>query len=354
MGMCGNMLALPRPLFGNGDDPSPEAPPPATAEPDASLDASPEAADRSETVSTAPATPVSSVRDDGPGGAPTGPSGDARSTSRPPGQKGKARNYRTPRGKKDTRELKQTDHGVVVAEQTLLTMGDAVNHVVRAVEHQIEMGVASRVGPNEPIFGDAAARTTFYTLLPDAQQREVFLHFASQMRVWPRLRALFGAPPYNFLNPEDGGMLRAAGIAAGRTHMAHQDGQSAASYAQFGTGQLVDELEREYRVTPPIVQRNTDPLPWRFDEAPSRDLVLQVRVKKRTRAHKAELFKDTEGRKTLTFPRPGDQIRLRETNGLLQIQRQSRNTAATTVLRVRRVIPRGENAATAAVLATIG
>jgi len=174
------------------------------------------------------------------------------------------------------------------------------------------------------------------------------------MPAWPRLRALFGAPPYSFLRSEDGGMLRAAGIAAGRSKMAHDEGQAAASYTQFGTGQLVDEFERQYRVTPSVEQRGTDPLPWRFDEVSLRELVLQVRVKKRSRVHKAELFKDLESRKSLTFPRPGDRIRLQETNGLLQIQRQSRNTASTTVLQVRRVIPRGDHAATAAVIATLG
>jgi len=245
----------------------------------------------------------------------------------------------------------RADVAVVEGGRPIETLGDAVDHVRVVMDRQIERGQSDGFTPNQSITGDTAARTTFYTLLPDRQQREVFMHVAGDMRNWPRLRALFGAPPYNFLHSEDGNMLRAAGIAAGRSSMSYDDTQSAANYTQFGAGQLVDLQEREYRATPADNIRLSDPAPWLLEVGAGRDILLQVRVKKRDRKRKIELLKDAEARKTLTFPRPGDKITLSPTTGMLSIQRRRNSNIEPITLTVRRVLPRGESSATAAVLA---
>lgn len=255
-------------------------------------------------------------------------------------------------GPKRRRPLAQrADVAVVETGQSIETLGDAVDHVSSVMDRQLERGQADGFRPNESINGDAAARATFYTLLPDRQQRDVFLHVAGNMRNWPRLRPLFGAPPYNFLRSEDAGMLRAAGIAHGRSNMAHEDSQSAANYTQFGSGQLVDVQEREYRVTPLEETRLTDPAPFLLNVGANKEIVLQVRVKKRDRKRKMEMLKDNDARKTLTFPRPGDKVTLSPTQSLLSIQRRRSTNIEPITLLIRRVVPRGESAATAAIVA---
>jgi len=143
----------------------------------------------------------------------------------------------------------QREDAIVVRRgRSIRTIGEAMEHVRELMEAQVTRAVNERVDRNAACGGDAGARNTFYTLLPDPQQRVVFLGVIRQARAWPRIRTLFGAPPYGFLRPEDAGMLRAAGIAHGRTNMTHDVTQSAASYSQFGAGQLADDLGREYRV----------------------------------------------------------------------------------------------------------
>lgn len=254
-------------------------------------------------------------------------------------------------GPKRRRPLAQrADVAVVEGGRTISTLGDAVEHVRTVMDRQIERGHTEGFEINKSIQGDGPARTTFYTLLPDRQQRDEFLRVAGNMRNWPRLRGLFGAPPYHFLRSDDGQMLRAAGIAAGRSSMSYDDSQSAAGYAQFGAGQLVDAEEREYRVTPNDNVSLVDPAPWLLEESTSSDIVLQVRVKKRDKKRKLEMMKDKNARKTLTFPRPGDRIVLSLTPAMLSIQRRRTASVEPITLKVRRVIPRGESAATAVIV----
>ena len=246
----------------------------------------------------------------------------------------------------------RADVAVIEDGKAIKILGDAVDHVTGAMQRQIERGETDGFKPNVPITGDAAARKTFYTLLPDTQQRQVFMQVAGSMRNWPRLRALFGAPPYSFLKSEDGNMLRAAGIAAGRSSMTYENSQYAVSYTQFGTGQLVDLEDREYRVVPSQLLRLTDPAPWLLDVAPEREIILQVRIKKRDRKRKIELLRTSDARK-LTFPRPGETIYLTPTASMLSIQRSMSTNVELIALVVRRVIPRGDAAATAAVIAQL-
>lgn len=241
-----------------------------------------------------------------------------------------------------------------VNQQPIRTIGQATEHLHELMQRQVLMAVEQRVAFNVTGPGDSATRITFYTLLPDVQQREVFVRIAGQPQAWPRLRALFGAPPYGFLRPEDAGMLRAAGVAPGRTNMTHDEVQSAASYSQFGTGQLVDELGREYKVVRRNNVRESDSLACNFDVYDTPYILLQVRVKKRRRIERMEMLRDNVQRLALAFPRVGERVLLTQTPRLLRIQGiPAQQAPPPTPLQIRRVVPRGTQSATAALLAVM-
>lgn len=237
--------------------------------------------------------------------------------------------------------------------KSIKTIGEAVLHTEDLMEIQVQRADDEGARANEPVGGDAAARITFYTLLPYDRQRAVFRRMASDMRVWPRLRSLFGAPPYGFLRSEDAGMLRAAGIASGRANMAHDTAQAAASYTQFGAGHLIDQLGREYRVVRVGAADDNDPLPCDFSVRDAPDVFLNVRLKRRKRSQRMEMMRDTTQREALAFPRVGQRITLKETRRILLLQGLQPNRPTLTTLQVKRVIPRGLAASTAALVANI-
>lgn len=230
------------------------------------------------------------------------------------------------------------------------TIGDALTFVADVFERQIIAAIESGATPNLAIYGDASARNIFYTLLPDTFQRRVFLSVASNAASWPRLRWLFGAPPYAFLGDQDAGMLRAAGISLFRSNMTYDDGNNIVNYSQFGAGQLIDESEREYRVVDPTAGEN-DPLPCNLEGGSSKYVQLIVRVHRRSRKERMRRLRDSTLRKTIAFPQPGEKLNLTETSRLQAIQGKKPEAATRAALQVRQVRPRGANAATAAVLA---
>lgn len=229
------------------------------------------------------------------------------------------------------------------------TIGEALAHVNDIFEQQIVTAVEQGAAPNEAVSGDSAARGIFYTLLPDTYQRRVFLTVASNARAWPRLRPLFGAPPYAFLGPQDASFLQATGIALSRSNMSY-DGNTIANYSQFGAGQLIDDSEREYRVIDPTAGEQ-DPLPCNLEGGHTEYVQLIVRVHKRSREERVRRLRDTRLKKTIMFPVPGEKLNLTETKRLQAIQGKRPEAATRAVLQVRQVKPRGANAATAAILA---
>jgi len=237
--------------------------------------------------------------------------------------------------------------------RTIRTVGEAVQHVQDLLEAQLARATDLGTAANVAAPGDGGVRNAFYTLLAESQQRMVFLAFAGQMRAWPRLRALFGAPPYGFLRAEDAGMLRATGIASNRTNMAHETAQAAASYSQFGAAQLTDDLERDYRVVRRQNVNENDPLPYTFEVRDAPDVLLHVRVKRRSRQAKMAMLRDRTEREKLSFPRPGQRLSLRETRRVLRLTGTRTAVGRLTNLIVKRVIPRGENASTAAVICVV-
>lgn len=234
----------------------------------------------------------------------------------------------------------------------LATAGDAYEACQLLMDEQLQRAISKQPPPNVPIQGDAVARTAFQLLLTDEQQRALFLQFASSAAAWPRLRSLIGAPPYNFLRPEDAGTLSASGFARGRTNMVYEgDGKRVANYSQFGPGQLVDEHAREYRVAPTSTQ-SSDPLPSAeyFRGSSTTGHILHVKVRRHGMQKKRELLRSQQ-RKQLFFPQPGETIVLQETRPLLAVS--GARTVGRVSLRVKALWPRSNGASTAAVLVSV-
>lgn len=233
----------------------------------------------------------------------------------------------------------------------LATAGDAYEACGMLMDEQLQRAISKQPPPNVPIQGDAVARTAFQLLLTDEQQRALFMQLASSTAAWPRLRSLIGAPPYNFLRPEDAGALSASGFARGRTNMVYEgDGKRVANYSQFGPGQLVDEHAREYRVAPSATQPS-DPLPSAgYFGGSSTGHILHVKVRRHGVQKKRELLR-SEQRKQLFFPQPGETIVLQETRPMLAVS--GTKTAGRVSLRVKALWPRSAGASTAAVLVSV-
>lgn len=236
----------------------------------------------------------------------------------------------------------------------LRTVGQAADYVRERLQDRVDAARLSKPPPNKPLLGDAAVRVAFYTLLPPAQQRAIFLEFASRVEAWPRVRSLFGAPPFDFLLPGDASHLNASGFAAGRANMAHDATTLAAGYSHFGSGQLVDRALREYNIVAHGrgAPKDDSPLLCDTEQTPLGDIVLQVRVKRVARHDRARLIKDKERRVQLAFPMPGDTLMLRQTDKirrLLSVRGEGRELHVT----VKRTVPRAENASTAALLVTV-
>ena len=125
-------------------------------------------------------------------------------------------------------------------QQMLTTVGDILQFCRDLVAKQVERALDLRdaAKPNEQITGDALVRTAFQTLLPNATQRQLFLETVSNPKTWPRVKPLFGAPPYHFAGAgcgDDAG--RHLGV--GRMNYTEQNPMlTVTNIAQFGVGQL--------------------------------------------------------------------------------------------------------------------
>jgi hypothetical protein len=129
--------------------------------------------------------------------------------------------------------------------------------------------------------------------------------------------------------------------------MSFEELRSASGYSQF-VPQLVDEFDREYKVVPQNHTSEDSPLLVDLALA-SAEVMLEVRIKKRSRASKINMLK-TSQRKALTFPFPGDVLKLVETKVVRNL-RGFVGVSKDTHVRVKRVAPRGENSSTAALVA---
>ena len=246
-------------------------------------------------------------------------------------------------GSEDSENLEPT-------RKSISTVGEAVAMIYEQMQTQIQHARENSTAFNISINGDNQVRNAFYTLLPQTHQRNLFLRIASSQTAWPRLRSLFGAPPYAFLLPQDAYLLNATGIARTRTNMTYED-TKIANYSQFGTGQLVDQFEREYRVVDMTISEN-DPLPSSPESLSSSNRVhLIVRVQRRGKQERIRRLKDINLRKTMMFPVNGEMISLTQTKRMLRVQGKTLTDSVQTTFRVLQVKPRDSNASTAAILA---
>ena len=123
---------------------------------------------------------------------------------------------------------------------------DAENSAASLLHEQTELARQQGVQANTPAKGDAKFKSMFYGRLPAQLQRALFLDYVANPAHWPRVRSLFGAPPYGFLNSTDCHTLRAGGFAAQRVNMAKPSLVGTAS--QFGSTTMSDLRGRRFKL----------------------------------------------------------------------------------------------------------
>lgn len=176
------------------------------------------------------------------------------------------------------------------------TVVEALEAVELSFSDQIAAGAEAEV--NTAVDGDAAARRMFNGLLPPEMQRRVFLKYAKRRAFWPRIRTLVGIPPFAFLRAEDAGVLRAAGIGKGRTHMV---GGKSSFVAHF-----TDEHERSFQA---VAGKAEQGLLLFVGLVRGAETVLDVRLKRRSDAGRQRLLREGEKDKILP-PQPGTALTL--------------------------------------------
>jgi hypothetical protein len=261
--------------------------------------------------------------------------------------------YEDPEERRERRiqEAKDNFAKAKLLEFKVETIGEALEYCQALLDKQLERAAESNPPMNEAIYGDAHTRRAITTLLPDTKIRELFLSTVREVKAWPRLRSLFGTPPYNFLNPEDAGLVRAAGIASGRTNMTYGRVGQTAAYSQFGSGHLVDDYNREYRVLPISKVSNSDSLPYDIQSVEgSGPILMNVRVPKRSRQERIELLKDQSKRRAVVFPQVGETLNVKYSPGLRDVWGEGAKRRDITKVLVKSMTPRSANASTAALV----
>lgn len=187
---------------------------------------------------------------------------------------------------------------------------DAFNAIVDEMHSQVEQAIATGAECNVDVTGDALVRKRAQTVLNRRDLRRTFLLLAADRRAWPRLRSLFGSPPYYFLQQGDEWSLRAAGMARGRVRMVYDAGANFASldvpnYAQFGTPHATDDVGRQYRVVldQPWIDGFDDALEKLASLGTTKSMLLDTRLPKYKRRE--------NGQTPLKFTLPGERIILK-------------------------------------------
>lgn len=194
---------------------------------------------------------------------------------------------------------KEGRYASIVSEQ------DALEHIATLIDRQLSAAVRERPQPNAPLSGDKEVHDAFWMLLTLGAQRAVFLYRAKNRHFWPRIRSLIGAPPFGFLQPEDEGVLNAAGIHAGRTHMVAQ--ASTLSSAEIGGGHFADDVRRVYKVVADDQIESND-IPVRRAIA-ARRVVFDTRVANVPTSERSAIAKGAT-RRAIFFPRVGEVLNL--------------------------------------------
>ena len=243
----------------------------------------------------------------------------------------------------------------------LSSIGAAMQRLRVRVAAQVRSALDQGTAPTQALGADRSVRMAFYTLLPPQQQRVLFLELMTEVDMWPRVRHLFGAPPYDFLEPGDLSRFAAAGFATGRANMAHDEVRTVASYSQYGQGQFRDAFRREYKIVRQGrgVPREAEPLLFDLGSG-ARSNVLIARARAQGRARSGWALADAERRRTVTFPAPGEEVIMRLTPQMSAVLAGSDaaddgdvGVSRQLSVRVERIALRGRSANTAAMVATI-
>jgi hypothetical protein len=205
-------------------------------------------------------------------------------------------------------------------EDTIInTLEDALNWCKSSMMTQIEKANTTNTKPNTPIFGDSRVRLSSLVLLPDIFLRGLFIDIIKNRASWPRIRSLFGAPPYNFLSLEDAHLLRAGGIASTRKRMVYQK-PKIPNYNQFGTGHFTDGQTRRYKVVTFVSSSISDPLLFDLQLKSTTDLIYMiVCIKKKTHKNSNAVVKHMGA----LFPKIGDLLTLTNTKLTMSFLKES-------------------------------
>lgn len=234
----------------------------------------------------------------------------------------------------------------VVDTSAFTSLRTTKEHIVALMEDQITRAAEEEAPANQAISGDSRVHMMLVTLLPLNMQREVFMAVVCRDVAYPRVRTLFGAPPYAFLRTEDAGMLRAAGFAPTRRNVAY-DGFHVANYSQFGAPHLIDQHDRQYRVAQEKDGENAQVAFMALQRGGDPKVTFVVRIKKRARSVRATMLRDAMGKIALSFPRAGEVVRMRPTATIIHMIAANTADAAAVDIRVVAVRLSGHSAATA-------
>ena len=113
---------------------------------------------------------------------------------------------------------------------------------------------------NEAVAGDSTIKSKIYLLLGKSQLRE-FFKLAVEHRAHDRLRPLFGAPPYFFINVGEAALMRAGGVSARRTEMS---GASFVPPHSQISPQFLDQHLRGYSLSDDIIEQWPEPRTGNF------------------------------------------------------------------------------------------
>tara|TARA_B100001175_G_scaffold89462_1_gene75388 strand:+ start:1083 stop:1787 length:705 start_codon:yes stop_codon:yes gene_type:complete len=202
---------------------------------------------------------------------------------------------------------------------SISTIPEAREHIYSLIEHQLEKSTRDNTSPNTPVSGDTNVKNKFFLLLPPNEQRTVFLTTIRRREFWPRIKSLFGTPPYSFLKMGDAAALRAAGISPSRANMSYPQIRSPSSY-EFGIPHYTDDFDRDFKILVTYNNINNNTLPFATLSTSER-AVLDVRLKKQGKLTKSDIIRGRSSvlLRSFMFPRSGERLRLTPTQALKNV-----------------------------------
>ena len=203
----------------------------------------------------------------------------------------------------------------------VMNVKDAKTFLKERFRRQLELSDQLKIAPNQSIEGDAAARKLFWLLLAPPEQREFFISFIKTPRNLPRIRPLFGSPPYSFLEAYDAYILHAPAINKTRSRMAYKN--AACTESMLFQAHYIDQKHRKIRIIEPERRGNKDALV--FDTLmPRTRVVADMKVEFIVSEIKSKKIDSIA--KFVSFPQVNDTLLLMR-NQLLAHNREQKQTA---------------------------